>query len=168
MNSSPDFNPTPRLSSTSLTPLWGVWGLFFAATALVMALIMAFVRGWADNTFRVEIDERVEAILGILPGANCGGCGFMGCSDYAVAIVVDEEVTVQEPLDYVISRQEPLLEMVEVFDVFKSRQLGEGKRSIGYRLVYRSANRNLTDEEVNEIHSKLAENVLHRFNATLR
>lgn len=85
-----------------------------------------------------------------------------------MAIVVDEEVTVQEPLDYVISRREPLLELVEVFDVFKSRQLGEGKRSIGYRLVYRSANRNLTDEEVNDIHGKLAENVLHRFNATLR
>lgn len=85
-----------------------------------------------------------------------------------MAIVVDEEVTVQQPLDYILGQQEPLLELVEVFDIFKSRQLGEGKRSIGYRLVYRSGSRNLTDEEVNDIHGKLVDKVLHQFSATLR
>jgi RnfABCDGE-type electron transport complex B subunit len=59
-------------------------------TMLAMALIMSYILGWANVAFRVEMDDRVEMILGILPGANCGGCGFMGCSDYAVAIVVDE------------------------------------------------------------------------------
>lgn len=85
-----------------------------------------------------------------------------------MAIVVDEDVTVQEPLDYILSRREPLLEQVEVFDIFKSRQLGEDKRSIGYRLVYRSDSRNLTDEEVNDVHSQLAKRVLDKFDATLR
>jgi hypothetical protein len=48
MNSSPDFNPMPRLSSTALTPLWGVWGLFLAVTALVVALIMiGWLADWA-------------------------------------------------------------------------------------------------------------------------
>lgn len=85
-----------------------------------------------------------------------------------MAIIVDEDLTVQEPLDYIQDQNEPLLERLEVFDIFKSKQLGEGKRSIGYRLVYRAADRNLTDEEVNDIHSKLADKVLARFDATLR
>ena len=29
---------------------------------------------------------REEAILGCLPGANCGGCGYPGCSGYASAL----------------------------------------------------------------------------------
>jgi len=58
-----------------------------AATMLVLAVFMAYVLGWANEAFHVETDERVEACLEALPGANCGGCGFVGCSDYAEAVV---------------------------------------------------------------------------------
>jgi RnfABCDGE-type electron transport complex B subunit len=60
-----------------------------AGTMLGMALIMSFILGWANNKFRVEVDPRVEAVIHALPGANCGGCGFVGCSEYAVAVVAD-------------------------------------------------------------------------------
>jgi Na+-translocating ferredoxin:NAD+ oxidoreductase subunit B len=58
-----------------------------AATLLAMALILTFVLGWANKAFHVEVDPRVEAIIDALPGANCGGCGFVGCGEYAEAIV---------------------------------------------------------------------------------
>ena len=35
----------------------------------------------------VEEDPRVGEVLGVLPGANCGACGYAGCADYAKAIV---------------------------------------------------------------------------------
>lgn len=41
----------------------------------------------ASNIFHVEVDERIEKISEALPQANCGACGFAGCSDYADAIV---------------------------------------------------------------------------------
>ena len=41
----------------------------------------------AGKIFFVKVDEREEAITGILPGANCGGCGFPGCAGCAAAIV---------------------------------------------------------------------------------
>lgn len=41
----------------------------------------------ASNIFHVEVDERIEKIGEALPQANCGACGFAGCSDYADAIV---------------------------------------------------------------------------------
>ncbi len=41
----------------------------------------------ASKVFYVYVDPKVEAVEGALPGANCGGCGFPGCSPNAEAIV---------------------------------------------------------------------------------
>ena len=60
-----------------------------AATLLLMAVFFSFVLGWANRAFHVPEDPRVEACIGMLPGANCGGCGFVGCREYAVAVVHD-------------------------------------------------------------------------------
>jgi len=68
---------------------WFTLGLA-AGTMLGMALLMSFILGWANNKFHVEVDPLVEAVLDALPGANCGGCGFVGCSEYAVAVVADD------------------------------------------------------------------------------
>src|SRR6056297_335607 len=54
---------------------------------LIMALIFSYILCWANKAFYVEVDPRIEAILEALPGANCGGCGYVGCSEYAEAIV---------------------------------------------------------------------------------
>jgi Na+-translocating ferredoxin:NAD+ oxidoreductase RNF subunit RnfB len=58
-----------------------------AGTMLVLAVFMAYVLGWANKTFHVEVDPRVEQVLAALPGANCGGCGYVGCGEYAEAVV---------------------------------------------------------------------------------
>jgi RnfABCDGE-type electron transport complex B subunit len=49
----------------------------------VMAALLAVGR----KAFAVEVDERQELLMDILPGANCGGCGYPGCSGYAAALV---------------------------------------------------------------------------------
>ncbi|NLL38731.1 MAG: Fe-S cluster domain-containing protein [Clostridiales bacterium] len=41
----------------------------------------------AAKKFAVEKDPLYEAIAGILPGANCGACGYPGCPSYASAIL---------------------------------------------------------------------------------
>jgi len=55
-----------------------------------------------------------------------------------------------------------------VFDIFMSPQIGEGKKSVGYRLVYRSLERSLTDEEVNRLHENVVKRVLEHFKVSLR
>ncbi|MGE0085333.1 MAG: RnfABCDGE type electron transport complex subunit B [Desulfococcaceae bacterium] len=59
-----------------------------ATTLFGMAIVICYILGWANKAFRVEVDPRIEAIMGALPGANCGGCGFVGCGDYAEAVVL--------------------------------------------------------------------------------
>jgi phenylalanyl-tRNA synthetase beta chain len=85
-----------------------------------------------------------------------------------MALVVDESLEVREPFAFILSQGEALLERLEVFDIYRNPQLGTGMKSIGYRLVYRSADRSLTDEEVNAIHDGLVGKVLNAFHATLR
>ena len=40
----------------------------------------------ADKKLAIEKDEKLVALEQIMPGANCGGCGFAGCADYAAAV----------------------------------------------------------------------------------
>ena len=52
----------------------------------VLGAVFGLVLAFAAKVFAVEVDPREEAVLGCLPGANCGGCGFPGCSGYAAAV----------------------------------------------------------------------------------
>ena len=62
------------------------------ATALVgfVGLFVGLFLGVAGLKFKVEVDEKEEAVLAALPGNNCGGCGYAGCSGLAAAIAKGE------------------------------------------------------------------------------
>ena len=59
------------------------------ATVVVGAvgIFVGLFLGVAGIQFKVEVDEKEEAVLAALPGNNCGGCGYAGCSGLAAAIV---------------------------------------------------------------------------------
>lgn len=57
----------------------GVLGGLGALSGLILSL--------ADRVFHVDTDPRLDALTQCLPGANCGGCGFSGCSAYAKAVL---------------------------------------------------------------------------------
>ncbi len=52
-------------------------------TGLLFGCLLAF----ASIIFKVSKDTRIEMIEDALPGANCGACGYAGCSAYATAVV---------------------------------------------------------------------------------
>ncbi len=55
-----------------------------------VGLLLGVFLGIASIVFKVAVDEKEEAVLGVLPGNNCGGCGFPGCSGLAAAIAKGE------------------------------------------------------------------------------
>ena len=61
--------------------------LLAAGTMLVLAIAMGGLLGWANRVFHVEVNPKIEAINTALPGVNCGGCGYIGCNEYAEAVV---------------------------------------------------------------------------------
>lgn len=52
----------------------------------IAGLVFGALLALAAQKFKVEVDPKVEEILSVLPGANCGGCGYPGCSGLASAI----------------------------------------------------------------------------------
>ncbi len=57
--------------------------VFFAILGGALGFALAFF----DKKLAVSVDERIGEIAELLPGANCGGCGYAGCADLAKAIV---------------------------------------------------------------------------------
>ncbi len=57
--------------------------IFFAVIGGVLGFLLALV----DKKMAVRADPRISEISDLLPGANCGGCGFAGCGALAEAIV---------------------------------------------------------------------------------
>ncbi len=55
-----------------------------------LGLVFGLVLGMAARVFHVEEDPRLEQLNDALPGANCGGCGYAGCSGYAQAVLSGE------------------------------------------------------------------------------
>jgi len=64
----------------------------------------------ASKVFYVYVDPRVEAVEELLPGANCGGCGFPGCSANAEAIVAGKS----SPASCVAVSQEVIQQIAEI------------------------------------------------------
>ena len=61
--------------------------ILFPAIAMgAVGLVLGALLAVASKIFAVEKDERAESICEVLPGANCGSCGYAGCSAYADAI----------------------------------------------------------------------------------
>ena len=52
-----------------------------------IALISAIVLYAVSKKFAVQEDPRIGQVVELLPGANCGGCGFAGCAGMADALV---------------------------------------------------------------------------------
>lgn len=64
--------------------------LFTGLVALGVAFILGLLLGLFKKIFAVEVDEKVQQVRDILPGANCGGCGFPGCDGFAAAVCKGE------------------------------------------------------------------------------
>ena len=59
-------------------------------TSIGLAFLLGFLLGLFKKIFSVKVDKKVSDIRNILPGANCGGCGYAGCDAFAAAVASGE------------------------------------------------------------------------------
>src|SRR5881397_989282 len=85
-----------------------------------------------------------------------------------IAMIVPEEIPHETILRSIEEPREPLLESVELFDLFSGREIGAARKSLAYRLTYRDRSRTLTGEEVNAAHAKIRERLRRDLGAELR
>ena len=84
-----------------------------------------------------------------------------------ITIIVDRDVESQAVLDSAVNLREPLVESIHLFDVFEGNPIVAGKKSVSFRVTYRSADKTLEDDDVNELHKSITERLLKEFEATL-
>jgi phenylalanyl-tRNA synthetase beta chain len=88
-----------------------------------------------------------------------------------IAMIVPEKLTHAEILRVIENPSEPLLESVQLFDLFEGVERTDptaSGKSLAYRLTYRAKNRTLTNEEVTAAHAKIRERLRRELEVTLR
>lgn len=85
-----------------------------------------------------------------------------------IALLVNEEVLVQDIESTIKKQGANIIESVELFDVYQGKQIPEGKKSVAYAITYRAENKTLTDNEVNKVHDKIVRSLEYKLGAELR
>ncbi|MBR4969492.1 MAG: RnfABCDGE type electron transport complex subunit B [Alistipes sp.] len=67
--------------------------IFTILTLCVIGVVAAVILYFVSQKFKVEEDPRIDDVEKMLPGANCGGCGFPGCRGLATALVEQEDIS---------------------------------------------------------------------------
>ncbi len=85
-----------------------------------------------------------------------------------IAVIVKDEVIVKDIEDIIKEKGGKLLETIQLFDVFKGKQIPEGYKSVAYNISFRASDRTLTDEEVNAPMKKILKELEEKLEAKLR
>jgi phenylalanyl-tRNA synthetase beta chain len=85
-----------------------------------------------------------------------------------VAMLVAESITHDSVLQTVKQAKPANLESVELFDVFRGKNVPDGQKSLAYAFLYRSPEKTLTDAEANGAHEKLIAQLEQKLGATAR
>ena len=72
-----------------------------------------------------------------------------------ISLVVDKQVLIGTMENAIIKKGGKLLESCELFDIYEGEQVGEGKKSVAFSLVFRAKDRTLSDTEISEIMDKI-------------
>ena len=85
-----------------------------------------------------------------------------------IAMLVPDEMSASDITRCIGEMKTQHLQDIEVFDVYKGAPIAEGQKSIAVRVRYRSAEKTLTDEEVNRIHASIIEKIVKKLNVYIR
>jgi phenylalanyl-tRNA synthetase beta chain len=85
-----------------------------------------------------------------------------------LAFIVEEKVNARDLEEMIHQVGDPLVYQVDVFDLYRGKNLGASKKSIAFRIRFQSSERTLNEKEVSKIFNKIISEAEKTFNATLR
>lgn len=114
-----------------------------------------------------ELD--VQTILSLLPEAHTvtSPPAFPPVLE-DLAVVVDEDVTAEQVEAIIHRAGQPLVHDLRLFDLYRGDQVGAGKKSLAYSVVYQVPERTLTDREVARVRDRIVEALRAELSAKLR
>ncbi|NPV86457.1 MAG: phenylalanine--tRNA ligase subunit beta [Anaerolineae bacterium] len=85
-----------------------------------------------------------------------------------IAVVVDEDISSDRVMAVIVETGGALLTDVRLFDVYRGEQVGQGKKSLAYKLTYQAPDRTLTDAEATRIRQRIIDALGEQLDAQLR
>ncbi len=85
-----------------------------------------------------------------------------------LSLVVRDKVTHEEIINIINESEKKLIEEIRLFDIFKGKTIPDGFKSMGYRIVFRSHECTLKDEEIDKIVKKILDNLSGKLEVELR
>lgn len=85
-----------------------------------------------------------------------------------IAVVVDENTTVQSLLDTMKSNKNPLVSDIALFDVYQGKGIAEGKKSLAFLVLMQDTQKTLTDAEADAVMAGLLDLLVQQHGAALR
>ncbi|MEW6375199.1 MAG: phenylalanine--tRNA ligase subunit beta [Thermodesulfobacteriota bacterium] len=85
-----------------------------------------------------------------------------------LSLVVDEALETEKVVETIWTFQQPFIEEVTLFDIYRGTPIPEGKKGVSYRIRYHADDRTLTDKEVNQCHEEVISRLREIFQVELR
>jgi phenylalanyl-tRNA synthetase beta chain len=85
-----------------------------------------------------------------------------------LAVIIDETIPAETVVDVIRKAGGSVVKSIRLFDVFHGAQIGEGKKSLAYSIVYQSADRTLTDEDIRGTRNRIIKTLEQELKAKLR
>lgn len=85
-----------------------------------------------------------------------------------IALTLDEEIMVGDIEEVILKHGKDLIENIELFDIYRGDQIEKGKKSVAFSIIYRSYERTLIDDEINNIQELIIKDLESSFDAKLR
>jgi len=82
-------------------------------------------------------------------------------------LIIDRGLEAQMVLEQVLDFKEALVEEVHLFDVYEGSPISAGRKSISFRITYRSQKKTLVDNDIHKLHEIITNRLMEQFNATL-
>jgi phenylalanyl-tRNA synthetase beta chain len=85
-----------------------------------------------------------------------------------LSIVLSSDISVAEAEETILSVASDIIESIHLFDIYVGKPIPEGRKSLAFSIRYRAGDRTLTDDEVNELHSRIVTQLRDSLKAELR
>ncbi len=122
--------------------------------------------GLKQTAFIFEID--LDALTPLIPeGKRSQPIPRFPAVPRDITLIIDRKIAAGAVLEKASRNPEKLLETVSLFDVFQGAPIPDGKKSVSFRLVYRSDQETLEDETVSAIHQAITRDLMETFGASL-
>jgi phenylalanyl-tRNA synthetase beta chain len=114
--------------------------------------------------FEIHIDQLIDHI----PDTICAlPLPKFPATSRDATLIVDQGMEADDILSIVRHLDQPLVEDVQLFDVFQGKPVPEGRKSVSFRIIYRSDEKTLEDDTINRIHKEITDRLVSKFNADL-